>query len=528
MEARNMITENEQKMNSFGAQCVAKWGSLLEETNRKDPILMPRVRQNTAILMENMSRHLLEDTTSSNAGYFTKYVFPVLRRVWPNLIANQVVSVQPMNAPVGGVFYFEKKYSDRKGTKVPAAGVSGVPTAMAYTGDLDAGDKIIQNFAKYYSSEFVDFDAVCTDTGTTPATLTQASTNCRVTSWKPIRSNGTVGQRTFYVKAYYRILDADLALADTACVATMNDSGDLIDQFANTVGTFAVSTGNWSITPKGSSGTASNFVSNTVVYFQYFVNWEQVGYTSGASIPSVDLEITMLAIQAESRKLKAKWTVEAVEDMRALHGVDAEQEIVNTFANEVLMEIDREIISDLVAGAAHAASYSYSATVPGEIEAIRKMFTQIGALSARIHKTSGRGPANFIVCGPDVQSLMDQVTTHGDYKSIESDVQAPSYGPLSSDYGISRVGTLLRKWAVYVDPYMNPTQVLVGLKGNSYYDAGYVYAPYIPLTMTPTFLDPNDQTNRKGVWSRYATRMLRPEYYGVLTVSGLPSVSTTL
>lgn len=535
-EARELLEKAGQRTvhdPHYANACMEKWKPLLEATDKTDPIQFPYNKKVTAVLLENQMEHmktLNEDTLSTNTGYFTKYVFPVLRRVWPNLIANQIVSVQPMTSPVGGIFYYEKKYTDRKGTMIPPVGPTGTPTNQNYDGELTAGSNMQQNFGKYYSSEFIDYDVVCTDTGVgTSGALTQASANSRVTDWSPIRDNATVGQRTFTVRAYYRMLDADAASADTAVMATMNDAGNLIDDTANTnnVGTFDISNGQWSINAAGSGGTNSPFTDNTVIYFQYFVNWELVYATAGAKIPSVNLDITLHTVQAEARKLKARWTQEAVEDMRALHGMEVETEIVSTFANEVMLEVDREIIGDLVNGAQHAASYAYSSTVPGEIESIRELITVIGSVSARIHKTSGRAPANFLVCGPSVAALLDQLSTHGDYASIEQNIQPTSYGPLTADYGIARVGTLLRKWAVYLDPYMDETKILVGLKGNNFLDAGYVYAPYVPLQMTPTFMDPNDFTSRKGVWTRYATRMLRSEYYGVITCSGLPTVTTT-
>jgi hypothetical protein len=309
----------------------------------------------------------------------------------------------------------------------------------------------------------------------------------------------------------------------------MNDSGNLIDQYGTTVGVFSTTAGTWTINAKNELGNASTFIATTSIYMQYFVNWELVGYTSGAEVPSMSLDITLHTIKAESRKLKAKWTVEAVDDMRALHGMEVETEIVSTFSNEVMLEVDREIIDGLVAGAAHSSSYTYTySSGSGELDMIRNLLTKISAMSARIHKTSGRAPANFIVAPPEIISLLDQLSTNGDYASIVGDINPTSYGPLSADYGIARVGTLLRKWAVYSDPYMASNKILVGLKGASYLDAGFVYAPYIPLQVTPTFMDPNDFTFRKGVRTRYASKMLRSEYYGVITVSGLPSVTTTL
>jgi len=518
---------------SYAGACISKWGRLLESKDASDPVQRPYIKKVTAILLENEMTHLKtlqEDTLTNNTGYFTKYIFPILRRVWPNLIANQIVSVQPMNSPVGGVFYYEKKYSNRKGSKVGVNPITNTPLDMNYQGKLKAGDNMMQNLGRYYSSEFVDYDVTCEDTGTASTTLSNASANSRITEWSPIRDNGVAGQRAFTVKAFYRMADPDDSGALIDVIATMNDSGNLIDNTANanTVGTFNIGNGQWTITPKGSAGTVSGaaFANNTVVYFQYYVDWEKVYSTGGAEIPSVELDMHLSTIQAESRKLKARWSVEAVDDMRALHGKDVETEIVGSFANEVLLEVDRGILDELIVGALHSTSYTYNSSIPGEMESIRELLTKISAMSARIHKTTQRAPANFIVAAPAVISLLDQLSTHGDYASVEQNVKSASYGPVMADYGISRVGTLLNKWAVYADPFMEETKILVGLKGKSFYDAGFVYAPYVPLEVTPTFLDPEDQSFRKGVRTRYATKMLRAEYYGIINVAGLPSVTT--
>lgn len=517
----------------FASACMQKWAPLLESTHKQDPIQMPYVKKVTAVLLENEMEHLKdlqEDTLSNNTGYFTKYVFPILRNVWPNLIANQIVSVQPMTSPVSGVFYYDKKYANRKGQMLTPSGPTGSPLDMNYDGELVAGTTMRKNFGRNYAREFVDYDVTCTDTGTGVATLSNSGSNCRLPEWSPIRDVGVEGQRTFFVKAYFSILDADDSDAVKNVVATLDTTGatnHLIDDLnSNNVGTFNVATGAWTITPLGSAGNASDFNTHKVIYFQYFVNWELVGQTSGAKIPSVSLDITLKTVQAEDYALKADWSVQAVDDMRALHGMDVEQEIVSTFSNEVMLEVDRNILAELMAGAAHSATYTYSSSVPGEVESIREMITKISAMSARIHKTSERAPANFIVTSPAIQALLDQLSTHGDYASIEQNTQASTYGVATANYGISRVGTLLRKWAVYVDPYMEENKILIGLKGNSFLDAGYVYAPYVPLQVTPTFLDPDTQRNKKGIRTRHATRMLRAEYYGVITVSGLPSITT--
>jgi len=433
-----------------------------------------------------------------------------------------------MTGPVGGIFFYEKKYDNAKGTKVPQYGITNSPYESGYEGALAANDNINQNFAFSYSSEFVNYDLLCTDLPDAAGPITNASASCNVPNWSPIRAPGVDGQRTFYVKLYYRVVD-HAGTGTKEIVATLAATGsNLVDNYSKVVGTLDITTGQWSVSAYDETGAASKFVDGEVMYAQYFVNWELVGYTTGASIPSISLDIALYTVKAESRKLKAKWSVEAVDDMRALHGMDAETELVSTFANEVMLEVDREIVDGLINQAKFASTYTYAFTPgqQGEIETIRNLLTKISAMGAEIHRASGRAPANFVVVPPGVGALLDQLSTHGDYASIEQNVQASSYGPITADFGIARVGTLLKRFAVYQDPFMPPTKVLVGLKGNNFLDAGYVYAPYVPLQVTPTFMDPNDFTFRKGVRTRYATRMLRPEYYGIITCSGLPAVTT--
>ena len=532
MEARDMAVKGKKTITdgAYVGQCVSKWGNWIGD------IQDPYTKGVTAMLLENQAEDLrddeslTEDTLSTNVGSYNKYIFPVLRRVFPNLISNQIVSVQPMDSAVGAVFHFEYRYQDRKGSKVPWGGISNNAYDMAYDGAMVANDDMIKNFGVNYASEYVDYDVTCTDTAAATATLNQGSTNCRVTSWQPIRANGTSGQRTFTVRAHYRMLDADAASAPTTVIATMNGSNNLIDNTANTgnVGTFAIATGNWAITPLGSAGTASPFATNTVVYFDYYVNWELVGQTAGGAVPRANLNVTMSTITSESYPLSATWSMDAAKDLRQMHGINAEAELVAAMSNEIATEIDRKNIGALIAGAAHVAAYAYSSTVPGELESIREMLTMIDSISAAIHKTTMRHPGNFIVAPPEVCALLAQLTSHGDFKGAMSQAAPPTYGALTSNFGIQRVGTLMNKYMVYQDPWLTGGRVLVGLKGASYLDAGYVFAPHVPLEVTPTFQDPETFENKKGLKSRFATKMLRSEYYGVLTVSGLPTVTTTL
>lgn len=487
----------------------------------------------TAILMENEMeylRNLNEDTLSTNVGSFTKYIFPMLRRVFPNLIANQIVSVQPMTAPVGGIFTYEYKYGDRKGVKNPTHGsITNNPYDQNYDGELNSGDEMIKNFGVNYSSEYVDYDVICTDGGGN-ATVTESTNNGRRPSFLPMRTPGTDAQKTYTVTLYARTAEG----GGTDRIISADAAGNLTDQDSNACGTIDFTTGNFTVNAILVAGGASTFLAGTVIYAIYWYNSELVYNTENTQIPSMNLDITLETVKAESRKLKATWSAEAVDDLRALHGLDAEAELVSGISNEIALEIDRQIITELLAGVGHTATYDFqfnggsAGDHTTEMEAIRGLLTPVEAVSAEIHRTSGRSPANFMVVSPVVNGMLAQLTSHYDYQMNAAVAQKPSYGPLTANFGVTRAGTLFNKYTVYIDPYMPQNDILIGLKGASFLDAGYVFAPYVPLMATPTFQDPDNFMNKKGLRSRYATKMLRPEYYGKITVSNLPTVTTSL
>ena len=469
----------------------SKYAPLLQGVND------PYRRMVSATLMENQIewlRSLNEETLSSGVGSFTKYIFPILRRVFPNLIANEIMSVQPMTAPIGAVFTYEYKFADNKGA-------------------VQSGDNLVETFNEFYSHEYVEEEQIATGNG---AALSFGGPGNEVfLSWLPVRPKDQ---------------DYGWAVTVTDGTETFTDNGNgTLTGDAGGTGTINYTTGQVTVTFAAAPGMGDAITVN------YYYNSE-----SNSSIPEVELDISMVEIRAQTRKLKARWSAEASDDLRAFHGVNAETELVAGLSNEIALEIDREMIDLQVSGAQTTQSFTYnpSANFTNELDSIRAMLTRIGSISSKIHKLSKRSPANYLVMPPEVLSLLEQLTTHGDYRPIfQRDPSVwggpldpgtpPSYGPVTSNYGVQRVGTLLNKYAVYVDPYLDRDatnkRVLVGLKGSSFMDAGSVYAPYIPLQVTPTFLDPDDQSFKKGIRTRYGKRLLRPEFYGTLTVAGLPT-----
>ena len=257
------------------------------------------------------------------------------------------------------------------------------------------------------------------------------------------------------------------------------------------------------------------------------------GLENEASIPEIDIQVDSIAVTAQTKKLKAKWTPELGQDLNAYHNLDAEVELTSILSEQIALEIDREILSDLVRGAT-AATY-YWARSPGMFlnretglevgassaapdftgtvsEWYETLVETINDVSAQIHRKTLRGGANFVVCSPEVANILE--FTAGFRASVTADDERGSIGAV-------KAGSLSKKWDVHVDPYFPRQVVLVGRRGGSFLESGYVYAPYVPLQVTPTIFGPEDFVPRKGVMTRYAKKMVRPDMYGLVIVRGM-------
>jgi hypothetical protein len=255
------------------------------------------------------------------------------------------------------------------------------------------------------------------------------------------------------------------------------------------------------------------------------------------NIPEINIDVSSTAITAQSKKLKAKWTPELGQDLNAYHNLDAEVELTSILSEQIALEIDREILADLVNGAtagtfywsrspglfvnretgaelgATAAAPDFTGTVS---EWYETLIETINDVSAQIHRKTLRGGANFVVCSPEVANVLE--FTSGFRANVTADAD-------KGDIGAVKVGALNRKFDVMVDPYFPRNVLLVGRKGNSFLESGYVYAPYVPLQTTPTIFGPEDFVPRKGVMTRYAKKMVRSDMYGLVIVRGLAGES---
>lgn len=495
MEARQMLQEEGRRTiadQSYVGQLIRKWGDFLEgmpDQTEQDRYVLGC----TAMLMENESlylQNLSEETRTVNVGSFTKFIFPVLRRVFPNLIANEIVSVQPMTAPVGAVFFLDYVYGSTKGATTE-------------------GDVFPKDFDRDYSGEFVNGEQLATGDGTNYGG--GGASLGGTLAWTPARALDT--SRGFSVTI--RELDSTGA---TIQEATDDGSGS----FTGDASAGTVNYSNGAIT--GFLFTGVPVATNPIKAYYYYDG------ELNTKVPEIKLDVKKSPVEAVPRRLKALWSSEAAEDLRAFHGIDAETEIVSIIAQEIALEIDREIIQDLFASSTGTTG-AFDRIPPGgisEIDHLRAMLTQISTISNLIHKKTLRAPANWIVTSPEVSALLTQLTTHGDFKPIWSGDMNPgsptdAMRPRAShgQFSIYKTGTLMNKWMVYEDPFFARDKMLIGLKGGSFLESGYVWAPYVPLQVTPTFLDPSDFSFRKGLRTRYAKKLLRPDFYGQLTIQNL-------
>jgi hypothetical protein len=261
------------------------------------------------------------------------------------------------------------------------------------------------------------------------------------------------------------------------------------------------------------------------------------GLENNTEIPEIDIKVDSVAVTAQTKKLKAKWTPELGQDLNAYHNLDAEVELTSILSEQIALEIDQEILEDLLKGA--TAGTQYWSRRPGKFlnkstgqpistsaneallgadftgtvsEWYETLLETINDVSAQIHRKTLRGGANFLVCGPEVSNLLE--FTAGFKATVTHDDDRGTTGAVN-------VGSLSKKWDVFVDPYFPRNVVLVGRKGNSFLESGYVYAPYVPLQTTPTIFGTEDFVPRKGVMTRYAKKMVRPDMYGLVVVTDL-------
>lgn len=447
-------------------------------------------RDCTTVLLENQflwNNHPLNEvaTDTGDIAQFKRISIPLIRRIYPQLIANKIVSVQPLLGPTGLVYYLRFRYSSNKGARRGADNDGGFPGD-----DINSLQQLADGTANldiYYSSQFVNNESSNTDPG---VGLISAYAPFEHTPILAGTMTGTVYLagtpiQTFTVSSAGVFTFSSIgAPANTIASATLNlVTGEMV--------------ATWTIANPGAN--------NLVVNYEYNMECNQ-------DLPEINLVVESEEIAAKTRKLKAVWSYEAQQDLRSQHNLDLDSEVTAVLAQEINLEIDREVLTDLLLNAGTVGAWDFGTALGDTIkEKYESLYVKVVEMSNVIHRKTLRGGANWIVTSPEVASIFETATA--------GFAPAPSE-TFTSSLGIQYVGTINNRWKLYKDPLFRTNQILMGYKGDSYMDSGYFYCPYVPLTQTPVVLDPESFCPRKGILTRYGKKLLREgaKFYARMTI----------
>ena len=585
--------------------------------------LKGHLKENVAQLYENQASFLINEATSEGSnGAFETVVFPIVRRVFSKLLANDIVSVQAMNLPIGKLFFFIPRIQGYQTGATPSAANNwegwgehyspiGSPQAVNSGNNAPGqgypgyGTEGLNNFP--YKKNLYDLFYEGSEAELDPPGLfdyskgswTAVSQTTELQVWSGdglVIADGAYDDLTNVRKMIVKLcgwtdvpgigkligpdgneVDSETFLSDLRLYANnpfLNDEETPCTPLFQTDGTtpksllFRVVTqiyGKGIVQPtsatsytnyptNGNGGAYNNICGQDgCIYLEVDLSCPACascgdtsldGYTGSTTseivgnevitavwrryknlefedqIGEVSFDLESVTVSVSERKLRAQWSPELAQDVAAFHNIDAEAELTALLSEQVAAEIDREILRDLRKGAAWNLRWDYNGwrRVQGVNSYTQKdwnqtLITAINQLSAQIHKSTLRGGANWIVVSSEVSAIFDDLEYfHVSNASPEQD---------QYNMGIERVGTLAGRYQVYRDPYFPSNQVLIGHKGTSLLDTGYIYAPYVPLQLTPTMYNPFNFTPIKGIMTRYAKKMVNNRFYGRITVDGV-------
>ena len=506
-------------------------------------------KTNMAVLLENQAKQLVNEANQSGTGTsistgnseaWAGVALPLVRRVFGEIVAKDLVSVQPMNLPSGLIFYLDFQYgtgqpgftegsslysatADLKKTSLPAAGTNSglygggtfgysINEATGTTVDLllaaTAGDHLSATSASFVSLTAGDSASVNFDQDFIDANALTTVDEIRVNT-SSLADFDPEGVRAFVVSGasvtanfnqfnsftagdgFVKLFVQGAAASDNGLVIkyqkgpdNLNDRGDFEDK---------------DTAPAAASGEVSDL-----------------------DIPEINVQLRSDTVTAKTRKLKAQWTPEFAQDLNAYHSIDAEAELTSILSEYISMEIDLEILDMLITNADTTNHWSAQIakelsntgvttdeTGTGQYYTKMSWFQTLGvklqSVSNKIHQKTLRGGANFMVVSPTVSTILESIPGF----SADSPGDSNKYA-----MGVQKIGSINSRYTVYKNPYMTENTILMGYKGNQFLETGAVFAPYIPLIMTPLVYDPTSFTPRKGIMTRYAKKMVRPDFYG--------------
>jgi len=510
--------------------------------------LKEREQHSMAVLLENQAKQLLDEATQTgvgpNAEEWSGVALPLVRRIFGEIAAKEFVSVQPMNLPSGLIFFLDFKYGSAQGAPGQFGGKSlfggtNVTGSSSNFGRTDAATGGLYGEGRYgYSVN----DATVTATVTAQTSASWADVGFDGALSGSTTTPAVANQDRFQV-VKLTIPKANIsATADTEAVrsfAVASGVHSTLSQFNYVSGTNVVIFVSASLAQRAALANAGTAA---VVYSEVPVAYDRGDFedstansagntTTALDIPEIDLELKSEAIVAKTRKLKAVWTPELAQDLNAYHSIDAEAELTSMLSDYISLEIDLEILDMLKSNALTTEYWSTNvgeeyvggswSNIGGSSNAYTKnawfqtLGVKLNKVSNKIHQLTLRGGANFIVASPDVCTILESIPGF----VVNADKDAMQFAA-----GVTAVGSMSNRYTVYKNPYMTSNEILMGYRGNNFLETGAVYAPYVPLIMTPLVYDPQNFTPRRGVMTRYAKKMVRPEYYGKIYVKDLASI----
>ena len=580
-DIKSLLTNNQNpqaRLMEETRQLRGKW----EKTGLLEGLKAGTDQANMSILLENQAQQLLSESTatgtSANSEQWAGVALPLVRRVFAEIAAKEFVSVQPMNLPSGLIFYLDFKYGNTVAGKT-----SGTNADSIFGGNgvkLGSTDDAIKGLYGAGSGYYTVRPTTASSVSISASAQGSAGGYFQSASLADIQFDGTwvsasgvfadngLTNSGILWNVYLPLNDNTTAAsgsngiynADLNAVRGWSISGSgikaTLGQYAKVLNTGTVADPNYVAVLVVSGSLTSNPTLGALVTYttqpdpqsrgdfeDTVANGNGNGNTMNSiGIPEINLELKSEPIVAKTRKMKAVWTPELAQDLNAYHSIDAEAELTALLSEYVSMEIDLEILDMLITAAPNATTDAWSAAIGTEIIKtstgnntlsftratdaqnrtayvkstwFQTLGNKIQKVSNKIHQLTLRGGANFMVCSPDVATILESIPGY----VVSTDGDSAKFA-----MGVSRVGSFASRFQVYKNPYMTENVILMGFRGNNFLETGAVYAPYIPLVQTPLVYDPINFTPRRGVLTRYAKKVVRPEFYGKIYIADLNQV----
>ena len=538
-----------QHQQAESAKLASKWekSGLLEGLNAHES-----EKTNMAVLLENQARQLVNESNSAGTGTtisagqseaWAGVALPLVRRVFGEIVAKDLVSVQPMNLPSGLIFYLDFQYGNTydgftAGNSLYAASSdltkTELPTAGGEGKGLYGGGR--------FGYSLPEQTATSTHLTSSHTQLSNATASFAALG---TADSASLNFDDEFIASLSAISDVAVVRINTASLTDFDSEGvraftvetaggDAVTNF-NTFNKFTAGNGYVELFVE-----AADLANEDAVVIRYqkgpdnlndrgdFEDPITLNDTSTLEIPSIDVKLNSDTVTAKTRKLKAQWTPEFAQDLNAYHSIDAEAELTSILSEYISMEIDLEILDMLIRNAdttnhwsakvGDEASSTGVVTTAASNEYYTRMswFQTLGiklqSVSNTIHQKTLRGGANFMVVSPKVSTILESIPGF----AADSPGDSNKYA-----MGVQKIGAINSRYTVYKNPYMTENVILMGYKGNQFLETGAVFAPYIPLIMTPLVYDPVSFTPRKGIMTRYAKKMVRPDFYGKIFIHDL-------